>query len=192
MKEYLLIIVGAVLVNNFVLTRFLGVCPFLGVSKQLSSAVGMSAAVTFVLVFATAVTYPLYWGLLEPLGIAYLDTMVFIVIIALLVQMVEMIMKKYVPPLYRALGVYLPLITTNCAVLGAALINVDGTYSYTQALVHSFGAGIGFFVAIFLFAGVRRRIEHSDIPEAFKGAPATLIAASITALSFTGFGGIVG
>ena len=191
MTQMIVILVSAVLVNNFVLARFYGICSFLGVSNKLSSSVGMGAAVTFVMVMATLATYPLYTYVLVPLGITYLDNMSFVVVIALLVQIVEMVLKKYMPPLYRALGVYLPLIVTNCAVLGVAFLNITNEYSYVESLVYSAGAGLGFLIAMVLFSGVRSRIEEADVPAAFKGVPATLIAASITALSFAGFGGMV-
>ncbi|MGI6730409.1 MAG: electron transport complex protein RnfA [Anaerovoracaceae bacterium] len=191
MKEMLIILMSVILVDNFVLSKFLGICPFLGVSKKLDSAVGMSFAVIFVMLIASAVTYPIYMGLLVRYNIEYLQTMVFILVIAALVQLVEIALKKYVPALHKALGVYLPLITTNCAVLGATLLNIDEGYTYAQSLVNALGAGVGFLLAMVLFAGVRQRIEHSDIPLAFKGIPATLVAASIVSLSFMGFSGVV-
>lgn len=191
MTQFLIIIMSAILVNNFVLVKFLGICPFLGVSKKLDSAVGMSVAVIFVMVLATAVTYPIYAGLLEPNGMGYLQTIVFILIIAALVQLVEIAMKKYVPALHASLGVYLPLITTNCAVLGVCILNFDEKYTFVESLVNSFGAGVGFMLAIVLFAGVRSRIENNDYTASFKGLPSTLIAASIVSLSFMGFSGVV-
>lgn len=191
MKEIFIILMSVILVDNFVLSKFLGICPFLGVSRKLDSAVGMSIAVIFVMIIATAVTYPVYVGLLVRYEIEYLQTMVFILVIAALVQLVEIALKKYMQPLYRALGVYLPLITTNCAVLGVTILNIDEGYTYIQALVNAFGAGVGFLLAMVLFSGVRQRIEHSDIPLAFKGIPSTLIAASIVSLSFMGFSGVV-
>ena len=180
-----------ILVNNYVLVQFLGICPFLGVSKKLDSAVGMSAAVIFVMTLATAVTWPIYTYLLEPNGLAYLQTIVFILIIAVLVQLVELILKKFMPPLYKALGVYLPLITTNCAVLGVTLLNIKNEYSFAESIVCAVGAGVGFMLAMVLFSGVRRRLEDAKPPKCFEGLPITLVAASITSLSFTCFGGMV-
>lgn len=191
MKELVIILMSLVLVDNFVLAKFLGICPFLGVSRKLDSAVGMSVAVIFVMLLSTAVTYPIYVHLLDPLGLGYLQTIVFILVIAALVQLVEIILKKYVPILHRSLGVYLPLITTNCAVLGVVLLSIDEGYSYVQALVSAIGAGLGFLLAMVLFSGVRRLIEHNDIPAAFKGIPSILIAASILSVSFMGFSGVV-
>ena len=179
-----------ILVNNYVLVKFLGICPFLGVSKQLSSAVGMAVAVTVVMAMATAVTWPLQ-QLLERFDLVYLQTIAFILVIAVLVQLLELFLKKFIPPLYVALGVYLPLITTNCAVLGVTILNIDEGYSYIEALVCAVGAGIGFLLAMVLFSGVRRRVEDANPPKCMEGLPITLIAAAITALSFTGFGGIV-
>lgn len=191
MKEMMIILFSAVLVNNFVLVKFLGICPFLGVSKKLDSAVGMSLAVIFVMVLATAVTYPIYNGLLAQLGLEYLQTIVFILVIAALVQLVEITLKKYVPALHKSLGVYLPLITTNCAVLGVAILNINEAYTYLQSLVNSFGAGVGFLLAMVLFSGVRLRIENNNFPVAFKGVPSVLVAASIVSLSFMGFSGVI-
>ena len=187
----MIIIMGAVLANNFVLVKFLGICPFLGVSKKLDSAMGMSSAVVFVMVMATAATWPIQTLLLEPNGIGYMQTIVFILLIAALVQLVEIILKKYVPGLHKGLGVYLPLITTNCAVLGVTVLNIDEGYGFGQSLLNSFGAGIGFMLAMFLFAGVRGRIENNDYPESFKGIASTLVAASILSLSFMGFSGMI-
>lgn len=188
------IIIAGILTGNYVLSRFLGCCPFLGVSQKLDTAVGMSLAVTFVMLLATAVTYPIY-ALLSKCGLEYLQTIVFILVIAALVQLVEIILKKYIPSLYEALGVYLPLITTNCAVLGVA-INVCDDYfgttgGYLSALCGALGAGLGFLVAMVLFAGVRGRLESSDIPEMLKGLPITLVSAAIVSLSFMGFSGII-
>lgn len=191
MTELAIIMMGAVLTNNFVLVKFLGICPFLGVSKKLDSAVGMSLAVIFVMVLATAVTYPIYMGLLVNLGIEYLQTIVFILVIAALVQLVEIVMKKYLPALHKGLGVYLPLITTNCAVLGVCILNIDESYTYVQSLVNSFGAGAGFMLAMVMFSGVRQRIENNNFPIAFKGIPSILAAASIVSLSFMGFAGVI-
>ncbi|MEA4987629.1 MAG: electron transport complex subunit RsxA [Anaerovorax sp.] len=191
MKEMLIIILGAVLANNFVLVKFLGICPFLGVSKKLDSAFGMSCAVIFVMVLATAATWPIQVLLLEPKGIGYLQTIVFILVIAALVQLVEIILKKYVPALHKSLGVFLPLITTNCAVLGVCVLNIDEGFTFAQSLVNAFGAGLGFLLAMVLFSGVRQRIEFNDYPECFKGVPSVLIAASILSLSFMGFSGVI-
>lgn len=191
MTELAIILMGAVLTNNFVLVKFLGICPFLGVSKKLDSAIGMSLAVIFVMVLATAVTHPIYMGLLAGFGIEYLQTIVFILVIAALVQLVEIAMKKYMPALHKGLGVYLPLITTNCAVLGVCILNIDESYTFIQSIVNSFGAGVGFMLAMVMFAGVRQRIETNDFPIAFKGVPSTLVAASIVSLSFMGFAGVI-
>ena len=191
MKEIVVIIMAAVLVNNYVLAKFLGICPFLGVSKKLDSAFGMSVAVIFVMLMATAVTYPIQKQLLDPNGLGYLQTIVFILVIAALVQLVEIILKKYVPALHKALGVYLPLITTNCAVLGVTILNIDSGYNFVQSMANSFGSGLGFMLAMVLFSGIRSRIEGCEAPEAFQGLPITLVAASITSVSFMGFAGVV-
>ena len=180
-----------ILVDNYVLAKFLGICPFLGVSKKLDSAVGMSLAVTFVMVMATAATWPLYMGILAPNGLEYLQTIVFIVVIAILVQLLENFLKKFIPALYKSLGVYLPLITTNCTILGVTILNLDNGYSFPESIVCAAGAGIGFLVAMVLFSGVRRKVEQAIVPECFKGLPITLVAAAMTSLSFMGFGGIV-
>ena len=186
------IMLGVILVNNYVLAQFLGICPFLGVSKKLDSAVGMGVAVTFVMVLATLVTWPIQILILDPNGIGYMQTIVFILVIAGLVQLVEMTMKKYMPPLYSALGVYLPLITTNCAVLGVCVLNITEGYGFVQSIFNSLGGGIGFLLAMVLFAGLRGRLENNKlVPEAFKGAPITLVTASILSLSFMGFSGMV-
>ena len=192
MTEILIIMFSVILTNNFVLSQFLGICPFLGVSKKLDSAVGMGVAVTFVMVLATAVTWPIQIYILDRFGIGYLQTVVFILIIAALVQLVEMTLKKYMPPLYSSLGVYLPLITTNCAVLGVALMNIDEGYNYVESIVCSLGAGIGFLLAMVLFAGVREKMANcKGIPECFQGVPITLMAASILSMAFMGFSGVV-
>ena len=180
-----------ILVDNYVLAKFLGICPFLGVSKKLDSAVGMSLAVTFVMVMATAATWPLYMGILAPNGLEYLQTIVFILVIAILVQLLENFLKKFIPALYKSLGVYLPLITTNCTILGVTILNLDNGYSFPESIVCAAGAGIGFLVAMALFSGVRRKVEQAIVPECFKGLPITLVAAAMTSLSFMGFGGIV-
>ena len=191
MKQMLIIFFAAVLTNNFVLSKFLGICPFLGVSKKVSTAFSMSVAVTLVMVVATAATWPVYNSILVPYGLEYLQTIVFILIIAALVQLIETAIKKFSPPLYQAPGISLPLKSTNCAVLGVTVLNISEGMTYGQSLVNSFGAGVGFLVAMMLFSGVRGRMESSDIPESLKGLPITLIAASIVALSFLGLGGIV-
>lgn len=195
-KQLIAVFLAAILTENYVLSKFLGICPFLGVSKKLNTAVGMSAAVTFVMLLATAVTWPIYYSLLVPNGLDYLQTIIFILVIAGLVQLVETILKKYMPPLYSSLGIYLPLITTNCAVLGVTMLVIekaaaDTTYTFAHALVTTFGAGIGFLVAMVMFAGVRERLESADIPKTLKGMPITLIAASLVSVSFLGFTGIV-
>ena len=184
-----------ILVDNYVLAKFLGICPFLGVSKKLDSAVGMSLAVTLVMVVATAATWPIQMLLLTPASgawdLGYLQTIVFILIIAILVQLLENFLKKFVPALYKALGVYLPLITTNCTILGVTILNIDNGYNFIESIVCAAGAGIGFLVAMVLFSGVRRRVEQAVTPACFKGLPITLVAAAMTSLSFMGFGGIV-
>ena len=185
------IFLAAILTNNFVLSKFLGICPFLGVSKKLDTAVGMSVAVIFVMVLATAVTWPIQMFILNPNGLAYLQTIVFILIIAALVQFVEIFLKKYVPSLYSALGMYLPLITTNCAVLGVTVLNFDEGYNFIESIVNTVGAGVGFMLAMVIFAGVRGRMETSDVPKFLQGLPIVLMAASIVACSFLGFGGLV-
>ena len=180
-----------ILVDNYVLSKFLGICPFLGVSKKLDSAVGMSLAVTFVMVMATAATWPIYNLILDPNGLGYLQTIVFILIIAILVQLLESILKKYIPTLYSSLGVYLPLITTNCAILGVTILNIDNGYNFAESIVCAAGSGIGFLVAMVLFSGVRRKVEAAKPPKCFEGLPITLVAAAMTSMSFMGFGGIV-
>ena len=189
-KGLIAILLTAILTQNFVLSKFLGICPFLGVSKKLNTAVGMSAAVIFVMALATAVTYPIN-QFLESQKLAYLQTIVFILVIAALVQLVEIILKKYIPALYSALGIYLPLITTNCAVLGVVILNVDNGYNFAQSMFNSVGAGLGFMLAMVMFAGVRERMESCDIPKFMRGLPITLVAASLVSVSFLGFTGIV-
>ena len=191
MEKFLIILMTSVLVNNYVLVRFLGICPFLGVSKKLNQALGMGVAVTFVMLMATVATYPIYTYLLAPNGMDYLRTIVFILVIAALVQLVEIILKRYIPSLHKSLGIYLPLITTNCAVLGVTINNINDGYNFFESMVSSFGCGLGFLLAMVLFAGVRSRIEDANPPESFKGLPITLISASIVALSFMGFAGLV-
>lgn len=190
------IFLASILTENYILSKFLGICPFLGVSKKVNTAVGMSVAVTFVMVLSTAVTWPIYTYLLVPNDLAYLQTIVFILIIAALVQLVEIVLRKYIPSLYNALGIYLPLITTNCAVLGVTMLVIekgqaDPSFGYLQSLVNAFGSGIGFLVAMVIFAGIRERIEHNDIPKSLQGLPITLVAAALTAVSFLGFQGLV-
>lgn len=191
MKELILILMGGVLINNYVLQRFLGICPFLGVSKKFNQASGMGIAVIFVMLCATAVTYPIQKLVLDEFGLGYLQTIVFILVIAALVQFVEIVLKKFIPALHKSLGVYLPLITTNCAVLGVAINNITDGYNFIESMVSSLGVGLGFLLAMVLFAGVRSRIENCPAPECIKGLPITLIAASIVALAFFGFSGVV-
>ena len=191
MTKYILILMGGVLINNYVLQQFLGICPFLGVSKKTKEATGMGLAVTFVMLFATLATYPVYKYLLVPNKLEYMQTIVFILVIASLVQLVEIVLKRFIPSLFRALGVYLPLITTNCAVLGVTLNNIADGYTFGESIVSSLGVGLGFLLAMVLFAGVRSRIENCPSPKSFRGLPVTLISASIVALAFYGFGGIV-
>ena len=189
-KELILILMGGVLINNYILQQFLGICPFLGVSKKLNQATGMGVAVTLVMLFATAATWPIYHYILSP-NFEYLQTIVFILVIAALVQFVEIILKRFIPMLYKSLGVYLPLITTNCAVLGVTINNITAEYSFLESMISSLGVGIGFLLAMVLFAGVRSRIENCPSPKCFRGIPITLIAASIVALAFFGFAGVV-
>ena len=191
MKELLLILIGAALVNNVVLSQFLGLCPFLGVSKRTETAAGMGAAVLFVITIASAITSLIYTGILEKLGLEYLQTIVFILVIAALVQLVEMVLKKKMPSLYNSLGVYLPLITTNCAVLGVALKNVQNGYGLLESVVYGIGISIGFFIAIVIMAGIRERIEFNEIPKSFKGMPIVLVTAGLMAIAFIGFSGLL-
>lgn len=186
------LLIGGLLVNNFVLAQFLGICPFLGVSKKINSAMGMSVAVIFVMLMATAVTWPIQTFLLDPFNLGYLQTIVFILIIAALVQLVEIVLKRYIPALHKSLGVYLPLITTNCAVLGVTVLNIDNGYNFGQSLANSLGAGLGFMLAMIMFAGVRERLETAPIPKGLQGMPITLIAASLISMSFLGFSGLFG
>ena len=191
LKSLILILMGGVLINNYVLQQFLGICPFLGVSKKFDQASGMGIAVTFVMLCATAVTWPIYTYALVPLKLEYLQTIVFILVIAALVQFVEIVLKKFIPSLHKSLGVYLPLITTNCAVLGVTINNITAGYNFIQSMISSLGVGLGFLLAMILFAGVRSRIENCPSPKCFKGVPITLVAASIVALAFFGFAGVV-
>ncbi len=190
MKTLGIILLSAMLTDNFVLSKFMGICPFLGVSKKLDSASGMGIAVTFVMICATIVTYPIHHFILVPNGLAYLDTVVFILVIALFVQIVEVVLKKLIPPLYKSLGVYLPLITTNCAVLGITVLNIEKNLTFIQSIVNALGGGLSFLIALVIFSGVRKKLEYADIPETFKGVPSTLIGASIVSLSFMGFSGM--
>ena len=189
-KVFLAILLTGILTDNFILSKFLGICPFLGVSKKLNTAAGMSAAVIFVMVLSTAVTYPIN-TLLVKNDMEYLQTIVFILVIAALVQLVEIILKKYMVSLYNALGIYLPLITTNCAVLGVVLLNIEEGYTFWESIVSSLGAGLGFMVAMVMFAGVRERLEGAYIPKSLQGLPITLVSASLVSMSFLGFTGLV-
>ena len=190
-KALIAILLTATFINNYVLQQFLGICPFLGVSKKLDQATGMSIAVIFVMMIATLVTWPIQTFLLTPNGLGYMQTIVFILVIAALVQLVEMVLKRYIPALHASLGVYLPLITTNCAVLGVCINNIDSEYTFAQAMFNAFGSGLGFLIAMLMFAGIRQHIEDCDPPEAFKGLPITLISAGIVSIFFFGFAGIV-
>lgn len=190
MTSFLIILVSVVLVDNFVLSQFLGICSFLGCSNKVKTATGMSLAVIFVLVMATAATWPIKKFLLDPNGLDYLTTLVFILVIAGLVQFVETALKKYVPSLYRALGIFLPLITTNCAVLAVTFLNFDNSYTYMESLVNSIGAGLGYFLAIMIFTSVRMRMEDAAIPKSLRGLPILLIAAAIVSVAFLGFKGL--
>lgn len=191
LKSLILILMGGVLINNYVLNQFLGICPFLGVSKKVNQATGMGLAVIFVMLFATAATWPIHNYVLVPLKLEYLQTIVFILVIATLVQFVEIVLKRFIPSLHASLGVYLPLITTNCAVLGVTINNITAGYSFLESMVSSLGVGLGFLLAMLIFAGVRSRIDDSNAPKCFRGLPVTLIAASIVAMAFYGFAGIV-
>ena len=184
------IILTAILTQNFILSKFLGICPFLGVSKKTNTAVGMSAAVIFVMVLATVATYPINAFLVSK-GLGYLQTIVFILVIAALVQFVEIVLKKYMPPLYESLGIFLPLITTNCAVLGVVTLNIQESYNFIESIANSLGAGLGFMLAMVMFSGVRERLEGNDFPKMWSGLPITLVAAAIVACSFLGFTGVV-
>ena len=190
-KTLIVILLSSVLVNNYVLSRFLGICPFLGVSKKIDQAVGMGFSVTAVMLIATLATWPIQHFVLDRLGLGYMQTIVFILIIAALVQMLEIVLKKFSPSLHRGLGVYLPLITTNCAVLGVAINNITDGYGFVESMVSSLGVGLGFLLAMVLFSGIRSRIDESEVPPAFRGIAITLIAASFISLAFMGFSGIV-
>ena len=191
LKSLILILMGGVLINNYVLNQFLGICPFLGVSKKVNQASGMGMAVIFVMLFATAATWPIYNFVLVPLKIEYFQTIVFILVIATLVQFVEIILKRFIPSLHASLGIYLPLITTNCAVLGVTINNITAGYSFLESMISSLGVGLGFMLAMLLFEGVRSKLDDSNAPKCFRGLPVTLIAASIVAMAFYGFAGIV-
>jgi len=190
-KSLILILMGGVLVNNYVLQRFLGICPFLGVSKKSSQAVGMGVAVTFVMLCATAVTWPIQTYLLDRFELGYLQTIVFILVIAALVQFVEIVLKKFIPALHKSLGVYLPLITTNCAVLGVTINNITDGYNFIESMISSLGVGLGFLLAMVLFSGLRSRIDEDEVPKGFRGVAITLLAASFISLAFMGLTGIV-
>ena len=189
-KSLIVIIISSVLVNNYVLSQFLGICPFLGVSKKLDSAAGMGVSVTAVMLLATAVTWPIQYLVLDPTGLGYMQTIVFILVIAALVQMLETILAKFIPSMHKSLGVYLPLITTNCAVLGVAIQNITDGYGFVEALVSSLACGLGFLLAMVLFSGLRSRIDESRVPAPFRGLAVTLIAASFISLAFMGFAGL--
>ena len=186
----LLLMLSSVLVQNFIFSKFYGICPFLGVSDKPATAAGMGMAVTFVITLSSAATWAVYYGLLVPLELTFLKTIAFILIIAALVQLIEMFLKRYLPSLYQALGIYLPLITTNCAVLGAALINIQNGYSFLYSVAVGFAAAIGFTMAILIFAGVRARLQFADAPKSFQGMPLVLISAGVIAMAFSGFSGI--
>ena len=190
-KTLIVIMLSSVLVDNYVLARFLGICPFLGVSKKLDQATGMGVAVTAVMLIACAVTWPIQYFVLDKLNMGYMQNIVFILVIAALVQMLELLLKKFIPSLHKGLGVYLPLITTNCAVLGVAINNINDGYTFVESMVCALGVGLGFLLAMVLFSGLRSRINEANIPAAFRGLPVTLIAASFISLAFMGFGGIV-
>ena len=185
------IALGAILVNNFIVAQFLGICPFMGVSKKIETASGMGLAVIFVMGLASAICWPINELILVPMGLTFMQTVTYILVIASLVQFIEMFLKKAMPSLYEALGVYLPLITTNCTILGVTILNLDNGYNFIESIVCAAGAGIGFLVAMVLFSGVRRRVEQAVTPKCFEGLPITLVAAAVTSLSFMGFGGIV-
>lgn len=189
-SKILFIMFSMVFTENYVLVQFLGICPFLGVSQNLSSCIGMSGAVIFVMTLASAATYAIYQGLMVSFGLEYMSTIIFILVIAALVQLVEIVLKKYMKPLYNALGVYLPLITTNCAVLAVTLLNISEEYNFIESCVDGFSAGVGFGVALILFCGVRRALQRAKPPKAFEGLPITLIAAALTSMTFMGFTGM--
>lgn len=187
-----LILISAIFINNFILSQFLGICPFLGVSKKIDTAIGMSVAVTFVMGLTSVICWALQYFVLVPLGIEYMQTIAFILVIAGLVQFVEMVIKKTSPTLYQALGIYLPLITTNCAVLGVAILNIDESYNLIESLINGIGGGLGFAFAIIFFAGIRERIDMAPIPKALDGFPIAMLAASLFSIAFLGFKGLFG
>jgi H+/Na+-translocating ferredoxin:NAD+ oxidoreductase subunit A len=191
MKEILLVMVSAIFINNVIFAYFLGICPYMGVSKKTSTASGMGMAVTFVMTISTAITFLLNRFILIPFHIEYLQTIMFILVIASLVQIVEIALKKLSPPLYQALGIFLPLITTNCAILGVAILSIQNDYSFITSVLFAFCSGLGFSLAIIIFSGIRERIEYSDIPECFKNIPIALITAGLLAMAFMGFSGLV-
>lgn len=190
-KSIFIILLSSILVNNFIMSRFLGICPFLGVSKKVETSLGMGMAVTFVMTLASIITFIVQYYILVPLKIEFMQTIAFILVIAALVQFVEMVIQKMSPTLYQALGVYLPLITTNCAVLGAAIINIQNNYNLVETIFNAIGASIGFTLAIVLFAGIRERLEISDVPKIFQGFPIALITAGLMSIAFLGFSGLV-
>ncbi|WP_273266162.1 electron transport complex subunit RsxA [Flexistipes sinusarabici] len=191
MAELILLFISAVLVNNFVLSRFLGLCPFFGVSRKLDTAIGMSFAVTFVMTVAGIITWIIQYSVLNPFGLGYLQTIVFILVIASLVQFVEIVLEKISPALYNSLGIFLPLITTNCAILGAAILNIQEGFSFIQMLVFTIGSALGFGLALIIFSGIRERVELADVPKYFRGIPIAFVTAGILALAFMGFSGLV-
>lgn len=190
MRQIIFVIMGTILVENFVLQKFLGVCPFLGVSKKMDSAVGMSGAVIFVMTLASAVTWAVNEYLLMPNELEFLRTISFILVVAALVQFVEIVLKRFIKPLYKSLGIYLPLITTNCAVLGVAILNIQRSYGFGMSVLYGFSAGLSFMVALILFSGIRERLETADVPDAFKGLPIALVSAAFLSLAFMGFQGL--
>ena len=190
-KALIVILMSTVLVNNYVLNQFLGCCPFLGVTKILKNAIGMGLSVTFVMILATAVTWPVQVFILDRNGMGYLQIIVFILLIGAIVQFLEMVLKKYIPPLYDALGVYLPLITVNCGLLGVTLVNISKEYTLVESLVNALGAGLGFLLAMVIFSGIREHTENADPPESFRGLPITLVSVAILSLSFFGFSGVI-
>lgn len=191
MESILTLIIGSIFVNNYVFAKFLGVCPLLGVSTKVETAAGMGAAVTFVITMASAITYVIYYAILEPLNLVYLETIVFILVIASLVQFVEMFLKKSSPALYNALGVYLPLITTNCVVLGVAVVNITENFSFLKTIVNAIGSSVSFFIAIVLLAAIREKVALSDVPKAFVGFPIAMVSTGLMAIAFLGFAGLI-
>ena len=186
----LMLMLSAILIENFIFSKFLGICPFLGVSEKPATAAGMGCAVVFVITIASAVTWGIYYGILVPFHLEYLKTIAFILVIAALVQIIELFLRKFIPALYGALGIYLPLITTNCAVLGTALLNIENGYGFIESVLYGFFAAVGFTMAIVIFAGVRSRMRYADCPKAFRGVPIALVAAGLIAMAFSGFNGV--